>query len=298
VLELTGLLDLYSGAAAAYSLRKLREIYFGAAIRVRRSSDNAEADIGFNVNDELDTIALLAFCGAGDGFVKTWYDQSGNGYDATQTTAANQPQIVNGGSVITDNGKPCISYYNTDCRLQATATELLTSSALCTFEVFSSNAAAAADTNTVVNWSLGDIFVSANILQRSSSSGAFLGEYMLYDVRRIVTGLQRLGSTTYRRDANLQVLENSFFLSTGTSFYKNSSIQSLDLTSGSASTTANYTPANGNITGSLWLGALFVSPSTYISAIAKFSEMIFYPNNQSSNLSGINTNINDFYSIY
>ena len=42
------LLDTYPNAAVAYSLRKLRTAYTGAAIRVRRSSDNAEQDIGFN----------------------------------------------------------------------------------------------------------------------------------------------------------------------------------------------------------------------------------------------------------
>lgn len=47
------LLDLYPNAAVAYSLRKIRTNYSGSAIRVRRSSDNVEYDIGF-VNDELD----------------------------------------------------------------------------------------------------------------------------------------------------------------------------------------------------------------------------------------------------
>ena len=91
----TPLLDTYSGAAAAYSLRLLDSTaYVGSAIRVRRSSDNTEQDIGFNVFGELDTVSLLAFAGTGDAFVKTWYDQSGNSNDATQTndgfTASNR----------------------------------------------------------------------------------------------------------------------------------------------------------------------------------------------------------------
>jgi len=44
-----------------------------------------------------------------DGFVETWYDQSGNGRDATQSVAGNQPKIVDGGSLTTnDNGNPAI----------------------------------------------------------------------------------------------------------------------------------------------------------------------------------------------
>jgi len=57
------LLDTYSGAAAAYSLRKLRTVYAGSAIRVRRSSDNTETDIGFNSSNGLDTTSLLSFIG-------------------------------------------------------------------------------------------------------------------------------------------------------------------------------------------------------------------------------------------
>ena len=56
-----GLLDLFPNAAAAYSLRKLRAAYSGSAVRVRRSSDNTEQDIGFDANGDLDSTALLAF---------------------------------------------------------------------------------------------------------------------------------------------------------------------------------------------------------------------------------------------
>ena len=107
------LLDTYSGAAAAYSLRKLRNAYSGDAIRVRRSSDNAELNIGF-VSNELDTASLTTFCSGTNGFVTTWYDQSGNGINATQTTAANQPQIVSSGALLTLNGKPKISLDGTN----------------------------------------------------------------------------------------------------------------------------------------------------------------------------------------
>ena len=109
----TPLLDTYSGAAAAYSLRLLDSTYTGSAIRVRRSSDNTEQDIGFNVFGELDTVSLLAFAGTGDAFVKTWYDQASTN-DATQTTTANQPQIVSSGAVIVENGKPAVEFDGTN----------------------------------------------------------------------------------------------------------------------------------------------------------------------------------------
>lgn len=99
-------LDTYP-AAAAWSLRKLSGGYAGAAIRVRRSSDNTEQDIGFNGND-LDTTSLLNFVGAGNGLVTTIYDQAGAGYNFTQTNPVRQGRIVNSGSLNTLNGKPVI----------------------------------------------------------------------------------------------------------------------------------------------------------------------------------------------
>jgi hypothetical protein len=110
------LLDLYPGAASAYSVRKLRNAYAGSAMRVRRASDNAEQNIGF-VAGNLDTTSLTTFCAGTNGFVTTWYDQSGNARNATQTTAANQPQIVSAGSVYLENGKPIIKRQSVDSRM-------------------------------------------------------------------------------------------------------------------------------------------------------------------------------------
>jgi hypothetical protein len=116
------LLDRFAeGMAAAYYSGKLLTNYTGNAIRVRRSSDNAEADIGFDGTD-LDTSSLTSFCSGTDGFVTTWYDQTGNGNNATQGTAANQPKIVSSGSVITVNGYQVIQYDGTDDNLGTSLT--------------------------------------------------------------------------------------------------------------------------------------------------------------------------------
>ena len=102
-------LDNYAGAQAAFSLRKLRAGYTGNCIKVRRSSDNTTQDIAFNGTD-LDTAALLTFCGSGDGFVHTWFDQSASGRNAVNTSTGEQPQIVSSGSVIQVNGKPAVEF--------------------------------------------------------------------------------------------------------------------------------------------------------------------------------------------
>ena len=45
-----------------------------------------------------------------DGYVTTWYDQSGNSNDATQATAASQPKIVNAGVLVEENGRPAVDF--------------------------------------------------------------------------------------------------------------------------------------------------------------------------------------------
>ena len=102
----TGILDSLPATAAAFSVRRLRSSYSGFLLRVRRSSDNTVQNIGFTIGGHLDTAALTGFCGSDSCFISTWYDQSGNGRNAVQATAANQPRIVNAGSVDMAGGRP------------------------------------------------------------------------------------------------------------------------------------------------------------------------------------------------
>jgi hypothetical protein len=106
-----GLLDLVPGAAAAYSLRSLSNSYADPVVTVRRSSDDAEEDF---TAAEVSDGTLAAFCGAGDGFVKQWWDQSGNARHASQSTAGSQPKIVDSGAVVTKEGKPALDFDGTN----------------------------------------------------------------------------------------------------------------------------------------------------------------------------------------
>lgn len=285
------LLDLYPNAAAAYSLRKLRAAYTGSAIRVRRSSDNTEQDIGF-VNDNLDASSLTTFCGAGNGFVTIWYDQSGNAQNATMTTQANQPQIVSSGTIITHNNKYALQYDGTNDSLNATISGMQNTTALCVFYVYSTNLAAAADTNTAALWVNGT-FSSTNLRAHFSSTGLLTGEYMIFDCRKSSYGVERIGSSTYRRSANSIVTENTFYLTTGTSFQQNNNLISLDLLTQGVTTSENLTPNLYNTDNNLIIG---FSGSVY--ANEKISEFIVYLSNETNNRSNINTNINTHYAIY
>lgn len=101
--------------AVGYSTaRKLRTAYAGSAIRVRRSSDSTEQDIGFDANGNLDEAAMLTFVGAGDGFVKTIYNQGTQASsDLTQTTTTLQPKIVTAGVTEKVGGVPMASFTGT-----------------------------------------------------------------------------------------------------------------------------------------------------------------------------------------
>jgi hypothetical protein len=91
-----------------YSLRKLGA--GSTAVRVRRSSDNTESDIGF-AGRGLDTAALLAFVGPGDGYVTKFYNQgSASSADLAQTDTTKQAKIVSAGSVLTSGGKPAVQF--------------------------------------------------------------------------------------------------------------------------------------------------------------------------------------------
>lgn len=105
------LLDDYSNAQAAYSLRKLNSSYTGNAIKVRNSAGTT-LDIGFDSNGDLDTAAITTHIGSGTGTIETWFDQSGNSRNATQNIVGLQPEIASAGTVHTVNGKPAVLFAN------------------------------------------------------------------------------------------------------------------------------------------------------------------------------------------
>ena len=105
----TGVLDGVS-ATTAFATRRLRSAYTGPLLRVRRAADNAAQDIGANIRGNIDTAALAAFCGSDSCYLADWYDQSGNGRDVLQATAASQPRIVDAGTIETANGRPSIRF--------------------------------------------------------------------------------------------------------------------------------------------------------------------------------------------
>ena len=254
------LLDLYPSAAAAYSVRLLRSAYSGNAIRVRRSSDNTEQDIGLTALGNLDESALTSFCSGTDGFVTTWYDQSGNANDAIQTTAANQPQIVSSGSVINVNSKPSLLFDGTNDEFSLSST--ITTSIYSNFVVLKKQSTATivipiglSGGQSIGAWSDGNLY---------ENNGQFV-------------------SAPYTNDTN----QNLF------SVIKNGNTLSDFSGTQNASTLGSYT---GNPFISITTDRLGARSGTY--SDGNLQEIVLYSSNQSSNRTGIRTNINSYYAVY
>jgi hypothetical protein len=262
------LLNDYPGARAAYSLRKLSSTYTGSAIRVRRA-DNQELDIGFTSTGALDTAALLAFTGTGalnNGFVKTWYDQSGNAINASQTTAANQPQIVASGAVLTLNSKPTLK----------TGLNGFMSTTGTAFSSTQTSIIAVAKLNAGIG--LYRRLVCINVF----SSGYYLGSEPSGDV---MVGIANGTFTSVGGKKFSQTI--SWVYNDATKLYllsNNVEVGSASLTMTSYGNQDLFIATQNGGGFEYWEGNI--------------QEVIVYPNSQGANATGINTNINDFYSIY
>lgn len=130
-------LDGFSPAFAYSAARRLRTSYTGALVRLRRSSDNVEQDIGYNGSNELDTAAITTFIGSNSAFLVTLYDQSGNARHMSQSTAAAQPRVVNAGTLEVRNGKASPFFDGTDDFLINTTPTLYAAGAATIFAVVS-----------------------------------------------------------------------------------------------------------------------------------------------------------------
>lgn len=264
------LLDLYPSAAVAYSLRKLRNAYTGNAIRVRRSSDNTEQDIGFDSNGNLNESALTTFVGSGNGFVVTWYDQSTNVNNAIMSTQANQPQIVSSGVILKRTGigsaRPIIRFDGVNDYMQFTS--------------INGNGPFTSFHPTIKDALIdkGAWFASFNSAKTPYSpiiygtSGVFIGSNTKSDfITFNTTNYILLGGIAYGNSTTGKIYVNNI-LQTG---YTNNP----DLGTGS------FNSINARVTQNEY-------------SKCDVPEMILYLSDQISNISNINTNINTYYGIY
>jgi len=272
------LLDAYPGAAAAYSLRLLDKDYTGDCITVRRKSDEALDTFGF-VNNYLDTTALKSFCGTGATdtcWVRIWFDQSGNGRNAQSTTNSTQPTIIVSGVINRKQSLPAIRLTNDIFTSDSLSSTLSGSSKAASFffvtkkDSTTTNGALmrmrdASSQNTIYSLGFYTDAAKNTLFLRNSSN----------------TTVSLTNTTSYTTSVNLMSYTSNG--STYTCYFNNSSQGTL-----------NYSGTyNINTIG------IFTDPrDNTFGLFGDAYEIVVYGSNQSSNVSGINSNINTFYSIY
>lgn len=259
------LLDTYSGAAAAYSLRKVKSTAI-KSIRVRRYNTTDTLDIGF-CGCDLDTAALAAFIATGSTTTHTaeilvWFDQSGNGRDVRISAASTGEFSVNAaqaGIIYRANGKPALhqlgSYY------------LIGSSFTYRSAFIAEKVESAAGANYVV------------------ANSPFTGG--LYVQGTAVTGIGAYDGTNLRslsgKDLNYHL---AYWNITGGSLYV--------AKDGSAATNVG-TFNLASLTGGVLLGRADVN-NLGINGLV--TEIILFSTEQSANKAAIEADMNAYYSIY
>lgn len=272
-------------AAAAYSVRQLSDKAV-ICMRIRRDmgagnpGDDDEINIGFDSNGDLDTQAIADFCGTGTGYVTRWWDQSTNGNHADQPvggTGSNtsQPQIYNGTAVITENGKPTLSfpnqeYLDTGFNTSSTDFDLPQTMYLATrivspgsYQNFTFQIGGQA------SFSLGKFNMIANANDNTTSVQYRTGTAVTESVSSYTdTEMYLLGG--YWQASTLKAAYNGAALSTG------SSISEGDFSN-----------------NSLWIGGT----GTTSNGEFNISEFLIWPIDQSSNKTGIETDIMTHFNI-
>lgn len=270
-----GIARRFGGASAAYSLRDI-----GAngtrIIRVRRDTgggagDNDEEDFSAN---QINSGALESFVGSGNnGFVVTWYDQSGNGNDATTDADTNEPLIVSSGSLITNEaGKPTIDFipsldfFNVPIVLD----NINTASVFCVWD---------RDVNSGNGGIAGQLGSSGSTSRMYTP--LFSGSNMYWGYGDSAT---KINMGTY--NANQTYL---------TSFVTGDTNAEAFLDNVSKGTTAIQSAAINAESGSI---GRHIRASASFVLNGKVSEVIYYKNKLQADVSEINTDINNYYGIY
>jgi hypothetical protein len=268
------LLNQFEGASAAYSLRRLKSWSDGEnVVEVRRASDDTTRDFtAIEVSDGT----MADWVGLGvDGYVATWYDQSGNGNDAVQNTATSQPKIVENGVLVADGIKFDGGQYLSNTALGSSFAG--TAVPFSAFSTLKSNIL----TSNWVPFAFGSTTNTNPIYEPLVSASGSWGYFVRDDSGGIKDDL-----TLTTGSLNAEVLSCTStgslldFFQNGTAFATNEDISLGSLT-----------------TNVFAIGALV--RSTVLNFLdGTISEIIIYDSDQSAKRTDIEGNINDYYEIF
>jgi hypothetical protein len=156
-------------AASSYSLRKMSSDYNGPLVRITIGTNYydvyADADGKFSKNSQISNVITsssaatspfttnlldsIITAGVTTATVATWYDQSGNANNAIQPTTANQPRIINSGTIETLNGMPTLRFVGANSHFMESANSVSISGAS-SVNAVSSSISSTANTASIV----------------------------------------------------------------------------------------------------------------------------------------------------
>jgi len=253
------LLDTYP-ATAAYSLRKLRTGVTNV-ISVRRSSDNAES--AFTADEIIDG-TLTTWVGANNGFITTIYDQVGSN-NATQSISTRQPIIVKSGVLQLTNGLPTVDF--SDAAIGNVAPMVIGSNI--TFQT--AFTLAQIEVLNVANYILGNESPVQGLFYSGSSAS--------------ITGIGGY-------DGTFQQLSGEDF-NQNIAYFNMRSSNLYIAKNGAAETNT------GTFSSSLTVNSLGGRKDvTQVYMRGNFQEIILFNSDESANKAAIETDINNYYSVY
>ena len=282
------LLDTHP-SQAAFSLRKLSSSYAGSAIQVRRSSDNSTQNIGFTSSGDLDQSALTSFCASTDCFVTTWYDQSGNSLDATQTTDTKQPKIVSTGVVEIENSKPTIVFDGSDDEFEVGTV----SSFNYLHDGTSSSFISVCKYDDVGNEAL-----SGNNRGASSQVGFSLFYYTANKIADYITNGSR-NVVFNQSSATTDILNQHLYFTTidaDNSTAASRSVSSINDQADFSNNTASNSPSTSDASQIMTIGNSGKTASNFFEG--NIQEIVIFSTDKTASKADIKSNINTYYSIY
>jgi hypothetical protein len=223
------------------------------------------------------------------GYITRWYDQSGNGIVAAQTTAGLQPRIVNTGNIETQGGKPSMLFVTSSNNSLVTTTNVATNSYMSTFIVSKMDETTSTYKfiTTIGSNIVGPDFYAIVLRAGSNFYNWKTGDSLVWGSGASI-GLTPAINTSGNVYNNIYALTSTFIGSANTSYYVNNVEATYrERTQGNVSTNNTGTP--------LIIGTRLTNQEVYDGYL---SELVIYGSNQFSNRSGIQTNINSFYTIY
>lgn len=273
-------LDTYTGAVAAYSFRELNSSYSGYCVKIKNDA-GTDLDVGFS-SGYVDTSAISSHCGAGDGKIVTWYDQSGNGEDITQGSTSAMPKLYIGGALNNVNSKLAANFDGND-RLVTAATSLHSGAWYCTTAV---KIGASLASNMQI-WNQDDstgppVVRIAQYLRTHTSLAA---RSVMFNTS--VANFQNTASPTLSTNTQYQI-----------SAYVDTSAQEIKTFTNSVNSNAatSYTGTAASGTHEVAMGSdARTTPGVFFTG--DIQELIMWDSAQSANRSSIESNIDTYYSI-